>query len=336
MTGVHTAVTEALQHELDAGRVDGAQVLVTRHGEPLIDLAIGTCPVTDAAITPQTRFPWYSATKPISAAAFHLLRLDLDRPVASYLPGFGRHGKDAITLRHVLTHTAGIPDAAGRLSLDAFTDADRLRSEICALPLEQPPGQVAYHAHTATAVLAVVAESVSGRPFEELVRTTVLEPLGLRTTGWHPDARTTCIRSVNDELAGVADEWRTATTTAVLPAGGLYGSARDLARFYDGLAVLLGASTLAEVARLAAPWSPRRTLGFGLHVIVGTDPQMPTSRGIGFSPAAFGHPGWTCTVAVHDPATAVTVVVLTNVALPQDDSDARLSRICDTVNRVLQ
>jgi CubicO group peptidase (beta-lactamase class C family) len=316
----------------------GGQVVVTRAGETLVDEAFGRCPTTGRAIDPDTRFPWFSATKPISAAPVHLLvgdgALSYDDPVARHLPAFAAEGKGAVTIRQLLNHTAGIADTAGRVSPELYADPVALARALCSLPLEHRPGErVIYHAHTATAVLALVAEAVSGRPFADLVQERVLSPLGMTGTCWHPDARATRIRATNPDLHATAASFDAVARQAVFPGGGLHGTARDLARFYDGLVagLLLDARTLAEATRLVAPFSSVRTIGFGLHFIVGSDPAMPTSRGATVSTATFGHPGWVCTLALHDPTRALTVVALANTALPQDESDARFAQVCDRV-----
>jgi CubicO group peptidase (beta-lactamase class C family) len=314
----------------------GGQVVVTRAGETLVDEAFGRCPTTGRAVEVDTRFPWYSATKPISAAPVHLLvgegALSYDDPVARHLPAFAAEGKGSVTIRQLLDHTAGIADSAGRVGLELYADPDALARALCALPLEHPPGErVVYHAHTATAVLALVAEAVSGRPFVELVQERVLAPLGMTSTSWQPDVRTTRIRAANAELHSAATSFDEVARRAVFPGGGLHGTARDLARFYEGLVAgrLLNADVLTDATRLVAPFSAVRSIGFGLHFIVGSDPAMPTSRGAAVSSDTFGHPGWVCTLALHDPKRALTLVALANTALPQDESDARFARLCD-------
>jgi len=105
--------------------------------------------------------------------------LHLDDPVAHYLPEFGQHGKDRITLRHVLTHRAGIPRIPPQ-----FADVGLLErpKEILAIlngqrPTFAPGRRLAYHALTGGFVLAAIIERVTGKTVRELMRDEILAPL---------------------------------------------------------------------------------------------------------------------------------------------------------------
>src|SRR5579864_2028372 len=89
----------------------GAQLYASRRGEVIADGAVGDR-LPGAPLRRDDLMLWLSSTKPVAAVAIAQLwergRLELDDPVASHVPEFGVHGKGAITLRHLLTHTAGI------------------------------------------------------------------------------------------------------------------------------------------------------------------------------------------------------------------------------------
>jgi CubicO group peptidase (beta-lactamase class C family) len=91
-----------------AGRRGGAFALLARHGDAVILEHYRGC-------GPDTLFFAFSVTKPFTALAVHLLAargdLDLDRPIADYWPGYAAHDKGSITVRHVLTHRAGVPSS---------------------------------------------------------------------------------------------------------------------------------------------------------------------------------------------------------------------------------
>ena len=102
---------EILTSQMNAGLHIGAQLYVSLRRQPVADLAIGQSR-PGVAMTPDTVILWMSATKPMTALAIAQLwernRLALDDPIARHIPEFAPHGKESITLRHVLTHTAPI------------------------------------------------------------------------------------------------------------------------------------------------------------------------------------------------------------------------------------
>src|SRR5438105_2505335 len=98
------------------GTIPGAAICVTRRGAMVAHRGFGRCgPEADAPpVTRETVFLIASVTKPIVCATVVMLaergRLRLDDPVTEFVPEFGRNGKEAVTLRHMLTHTSGLPD----------------------------------------------------------------------------------------------------------------------------------------------------------------------------------------------------------------------------------
>ena len=119
-----------------AGFHRGFQLYVSVRGETIADVALGEA-ADGVPMTPQTLVVWLSAGKPLTATAIGLLwqrgRLQLDDRVAEYLPEFAAGGKDTITIRQLLTHTGGFPNA-----VTSYPDAiwDETLAAICAAPLE--------------------------------------------------------------------------------------------------------------------------------------------------------------------------------------------------------
>ena len=134
--------------------------------------------------TPDTPFNLFSASKPITGMLMmHLVEcgeLDLDLPVAHYLPGFERHGKGGITVRHVLCHRAGMPALpGGKVLLPKLHDPQHIIDELCAVVPQYPPGEVlAYHALTGGFILAALVEKVTGEPLRNLCQKVLADPLG--------------------------------------------------------------------------------------------------------------------------------------------------------------
>src|SRR3954454_18570821 len=146
-----TAVPSALAGLLDEGDAGGS-VAVFVDGEPVVDVWGGSA---DADRT----IPWqrdtitnvWSVTKTMTALCALILAdrgdLDLDAPVARYWPEFGRAGKDKVLVRHLLSHTAGLPDWDGQI--DELYDWSSATARLAARPLEWEPGTAAgYHSLT--------------------------------------------------------------------------------------------------------------------------------------------------------------------------------------------
>ncbi|HTW94166.1 MAG TPA: serine hydrolase domain-containing protein, partial [Tepidisphaeraceae bacterium] len=133
---------------IHAGLHVGAQIYASVHGEVVADLAMGLAR-PDVAMESDTLMPWLSCSKPIGAVAIGQLwergRLQLDDRVARHIPEFGVGGKEAITIWHLLTHTAGIRPAASPWETAPW---DAVIARICAAPIEpgwEPGKKAGYH-----------------------------------------------------------------------------------------------------------------------------------------------------------------------------------------------
>ena len=179
----------------------GAAVTVHHRGELVIDLWGGVRDL-DA---PDGPAPWehdtvamcFSTTKGVASTALHVLAdrglVDYDEPVATYWPEFAQHGKEAVTVRHVLTHSAGlhrirslVGDAHRMLDWDHMCEA-----LAAATPAYTPGTRHGYHALTYGWLVGEVVRRVSGQTIAEFVRTELAEPLGLDglTIGLPPESR---------------------------------------------------------------------------------------------------------------------------------------------------
>lgn len=182
-----------------AGVHPAIQLCIRRNGVVVLDRTIGhgwgNGPLDNrdskkVLATPNTPFCIYSASKGITATVIHLLCergiLDLNAPVAEYLPGFGRHGKHRITIAHVLAHRAGVPHVpAGLLAPELLDDRDHRLARLSAMRPVSPPGRVgAYHALTFGFLLAEVVHAATGRTIREVLAEAILDPLGFRWTNY--------------------------------------------------------------------------------------------------------------------------------------------------------
>lgn len=317
----------------------GGQIYVSRRGEIVADGAFGETRPGE----PMQRdhlVLWLSATKPVGAVAIAQLwergRLELDDPVARHLPEFGVHGKEKITLRHLLTHTAGV-----RL-LDVGWPRiswDEVVTRICESKIE--PGWVVgekagYHLASSWFLLGEIIRRIDGRPFELYVRAEIFEPLGMLDS-WigMPVARFAAYGSriaptFNTE-GGKREPrgWDSeARVTACSPGGNGRGPIHELGRFYE---MLLAGGRLGDV-RLLLPQTVealtarhrvgmldhtfRHVLDWGLGVIVNSRHYGVESAPYGYGPHAsrrtFGHSGFRSSTGFADPEHGLAVALAVN------------------------
>jgi CubicO group peptidase (beta-lactamase class C family) len=307
-----------------------AQLVVLRHGRVVLDRSFGC--------RPDARFWIFSASKPLVAVVLHRLaergELDLDAPVAAVWPGFGAHGKEAVTTRQVLRHRAGFGVGAGLLGDAAVLhDWDRTIARVERMRLRWAPGEVpAYSPLLSGFVLGEVVRRATGRGVRELLEELVLAPLGLASTSLGlPDDQARYAVPVHGGsplgIAVAAVVNRPAVRRAVIPSAGIATTARDLARFYlallrggelDGARILQEATLAAallptsddEVDRVAR-WPIRWTEGFqlgGPRSVRGTVSPMGASS----SEVAFGHNGSNCCIGWADPERDLVLAYLTD------------------------
>jgi len=302
----------------------GAQLCVMQRGEILIDEAFGEArngvPMTRDSLT-----LWFSAGKPITAAAIAQLvergALAFDERVAEVIPEFAAHGKDAVTIRHLLMHTGGLRNAD---SIDATLCWDEQIARICELPLEPDwiPGQRAgYHVWATWQLLGEILRRVSGQPVDEFVRENIFLPLGM-SDSWL--AMTPAVRAkhesrvafVYDTSSGVAQsnkDWNSADgLTRCRPGGSARGPVRELAFFYEALRrggeSILRPETVATITSRHRAGMFDETFQFkmdaGLGFILNSNRdsfQMPYGYGRHASRDTFGHSGNQSSCAFADP-----------------------------------
>lgn len=278
---------------------------------------------------PGALWPWLSATKPLTALAvvqqWERGRLALDDPVAAHVPEFGAAGKQRVTLRHLLTHTAALagpaPDVGG---------APAALAAACAAALVEgwvPGRRAAYSPRLGFAVLGEVVRRVDGRDVVEYVSEEILEPLGMADSWLElPAARRAAYGPRLAVLHDTAGGRRRPVGDAAGPpaSSGGRGPLADLVRLYT----MLLAGGVGEGGRLlSAPaveaMCARHRVGlrdetfaaaidWGLGVMVNSwhYRRRPAPYGFGehASPRAFGHGGSQSSAAFADPEAGLVVV----------------------------
>jgi CubicO group peptidase (beta-lactamase class C family) len=238
--------------------VPGAAVAVIQHGRLAFIRTYGLADLeTKTPVTERTNFRLASLTKPFTAMAVMLLvrdgRLTLDTRVADIVRDFPAYGRE-IRIGHLLTHTSGlrayeefIPKSPTR----PLSDQDVIKILKRADRLLFPPGTAFRYGDSGYAVLAIVVETVSGRPFAAFLRDRIFAPAGMTSTV----AGASTLRYRARGYAATSSGFRLAdqsVTSTVLGDGGVYSSLRDLMAWDRALdeRKLLG----ARLQRLA--WTP--------------------------------------------------------------------------------
>ncbi|MCA1552949.1 MAG: beta-lactamase family protein [Chloroflexi bacterium] len=315
----------------------GVQVVVARHGQPVVDVALGVArrdPLTP--VTYDTLFYSWSVAKPITALAVHLLiergQLSLDDAIVKYWREFGKHGKDRVLVRHVLSHRAGFPISPESFPYYDFHDWDAAVRGMEDAELKFEPGSaVQYHALTFGWTLGELVRRVDGRRIEAFVRDEFFVPLRMCNTYLKlPDsllARTVELVAAADYEDGVKGALLfnlPPLRTAVIPAAGLHTTARDMARFYQ---MLLNGGELDGARVLSAESIVRARTPSNLPNEVERDSGSPSHRSYGFdlahhgarmwgdervSATTFGHNGWATNATWADPERGVLCIILNN------------------------
>jgi len=173
-------------HELtDSGAETGVQVAVIRHGAVVADVAGGVAdPAASRPVSPGTLFWAASTAKGMASTVVHVLaergELDYDLRVADVWPEFAAHGKDTVTVRHLLCHTAGVPGLPPGTTPDDLCDWERM----CALlagaePWWRPGTRFGYHSDTFGYLVGETVRRVTGCTISELLRDLITSPLGI-------------------------------------------------------------------------------------------------------------------------------------------------------------
>lgn len=304
----------------------GAQLYVCWRGQVIADVSLGEArPGTE--MDPGTLTLWLSAGKPITAVAIAQLvergRLTFDDPVAQHLPEFATGGKERITLRHLLTHTAGFREAD---KLAESLPWDEMIARICATPIEpdwEPGRKAGYQTMSSWFILGEILRRVGGRNPGHHVRESILEPLGMNDSwlGVPADhitrygSRMGLMHFSGRSEFRIHPFWNSPEDFAACrPGSGMRGPIRELARFYDALlnnhaTPFLKPQTLAELIRPQRVGLHDHTfqhqLDLGLGFILNSNrygaETVPYGYGRHASENTFGHSGSQSSCAFADP-----------------------------------
>ncbi|MBV8350172.1 MAG: beta-lactamase family protein, partial [Mycolicibacterium sp.] len=192
-------IWQATRHWYQAGMHPAIQLCLRHNGRVVLNRAIGhgwgnapTDPFNaeKVAATTETPFCVYSAAKAITATVVHMLverkYFSLDDRVCDYLPTYTSHGKDRTTIRHVMTHSAGVPFPTGpRPDLRRMDDSEYAREKLGELkPLYRPGLMHLYHALTWGPLVREIVSAATGKNIRDILAAEILDPLGFRWTNY--------------------------------------------------------------------------------------------------------------------------------------------------------
>ena len=341
-------IWEAARHWYRAGMQPAIQLCLRHNGTVVLNRAIGhawgngpddPADADRVPVSTNTPFCVYSAAKAISTTVVHMLvergAFSLDDRVCDYLPSYTGHGKERTTIRHVMTHSAGVPFATGpRADVRRVNDSDYTRARLSEFKPIHRPGLVhIYHGVTWGPLVREIVSAATGRNIREILATEILDPLGFRWTNYgvaEADVPLVAPSYVTGKPlpAPIAAALRIALggtmtqiipfsntpvfLTSVVPSSSTVSTADELSRFaeilrrggeLDGVRVMRP-DTLAAAVRPCRRLRPDVATGLA-PIRWGTGFMLGSNR---FGPfgtdaaAAFGHTGLTNVAIWADPA----------------------------------
>src|SRR5207253_6161728 len=178
-------VERAIDDMVESGAERGLQVAVYLNGEQIVDAVAGVAdPATGRLFTSETPVYCYSVCKAAASTLVHMLAerraFGYDTRVAELWPEFGAHGKQSVTVRHVLNHTAGVPGIPLDTTIEDLCNWDKMCAAIAEEELWWEPGtNVGYHAYTFGYIAGEIVRRTTGKKISQVLREDVAGPLGV-------------------------------------------------------------------------------------------------------------------------------------------------------------
>lgn len=341
----YSQTTEQKIDELCSAAVDpnapGMAVLVKRGGKIVYQKGYGVRELrTRAAISPATNFRLASFTKQFTAMAIMLLvrdgKLRYDQRLTELFPEFPAYGKQ-ITIRHLLSHTSGLPDYEDLMEQEEKRTGQRWSAthqiqdaEVLMLLEKQvagkfPPGASWAYSNSGYVVLGLIAAKVSGMPYRDFLRKRIFLPADMkRSIVYQKGINDVSLRAYgHSQEKGALVETDQSSTSATLGDGGIYSNLEDLAKWDAALrehkllseAEMAAALTPVTLTDGSQPHWPKEPDGDNLA------PGEPVSYGFGWfldpykGRARMWHSGSTMgfrTVIQRFLADDLTIVILCN------------------------
>ncbi|HEY3325027.1 MAG TPA: exo-beta-N-acetylmuramidase NamZ domain-containing protein [Planctomycetota bacterium] len=323
------AMDAAIRQAIGEQKLPGAVLWVEHRGERYVK-AFGNRALVPAreTMSEDTIFDAASLTKSIATAPSIILliergKLKLDEPVRTYLPEFTGEGRESVTLRHLLTHTSGLP--AGLTTRADWTGYQQGVERCCAEKLQSPPGTAFRYSDVGFVLLGEIVRRVSGSALNEFAAREIYGPLKMSDTrflqpkGTWARVAPTELRD-GQVLRGTVHDPKAERMGGVAGHAGVFTTAADLARFarmllaggeLDGVRVL-SAESIKLMTSVQSPPGLAAKRGLGWDI----DSGYSKPRGTVFPLGSYGHTGFTGTAIWIDPGSQTFWIFLSNRVHP--------------------
>lgn len=346
-------VSRLIDSAVAAGAAPGAVMGISWRGEQFYHSAGRLGAGASRRPNPETIYDLASLTKVIGVTtlamqAVHEGRLSLDDPVARHLPTRRPVWADQVTIRHLLTHTSGLP--AHRRLWELAPSADSARALVRATPLDTLPGTRTVYSDLGLILLGEIIETAMGAPLDQLVQDRVAGPLGMVDARYRPPAawRGRIAPTERDPwrgrtLRGEVHDENAAFLGGVSGHAGMFGTTRDLVRFGEWL--VAAARSEGQVTSGERWWVPnavvrqfltRPEVVPGSSRALGWDTPTPQALpGLATAPETVWHTGFTGTAIWIVPAHQLVLVLLTNRVHPTRENNRHVALRREVASRVL-
>lgn len=374
-------IWQAARHWYQAGMHPAIQLCLRHNGRIVLNRAIGhgwgNAPsdpphAGKVPVATDTPFCVYSSAKAITATVVHMLVergiFSLDDRVCDYLPTYTSYGKHRTTIRHVLTHSAGVPFPTGPTpDLNRADDSEYAREQLGNLKPLYPPGLLhLYHALTWGPLMREIVSAATGKNIREILATEILDPLGFRWTNFgvakedvplvapsHATGRplpAPIAAAFRKAIGGTVHEMIPITNTeffltTVVPSSNTVSNADELSRFaellrrggeLDGVQVLQP-ETIRGAVRQCRRLRPDFAVGlaplrWGTGFMLGSTRFGPFGRN---APAAFGHLGLTNIAIWADPERGLAAGLVSTGKPGRDPEAKRYGALLNTITAAI-
>jgi len=341
-------IDRAILDDIAARRLPGAVFHLERAGA-VYEQAYGRLTHEEGAgaVGLDTVFDVASLSKVLVTAPAVLMlaeegKLDLEAPLARYFPECANGGKDAITLRHLLTHSSGLP--AGLPASPAWEGRQAAYQLACTQAVTHAPGSLFRYSDINYILLGRLVEQASGQPLERFAQERIFAPLGMRDSTYRPLERMAAARIAPTQrgreggdaalhgdlapgqlLAGVVHDPTVRRMGGVGGSAGVFSTVRDVARFgrmllaggaLEGRRILSRDSIGLLTRAQSPPGLALRAMGMDID-----SPYAQRPRGTLYPVGSYGHTGFTGCILWVDPRSGSFYVFLSNRVYPDDKSN---------------
>jgi CubicO group peptidase (beta-lactamase class C family) len=374
-------IWQAARHWYAGGMHPAIQVCLRHKGRIVLNRAIGhgwgNAPTDEPdaekiPVTTDTPFCAYSSAKAVTATVVHMLVergfFSLDDRVCEYIPSYTSHGKHRTTIRHVMTHSAGVPFPTGpRPDVKRADDHEYAQEKLGQLRPFYRPGLVhIYHALTWGPLMREIVYAATGKDLREILATEILDPLGFRWTNFgvakndvplvapsHATGRPlppVIAQIFRKAIGGTVHEVIPYTNTplfltTVIPSSNTVSTANELSRFaeiwrrggeLDGVRVMQPETlrgAVQECRRLRPDFATGLVpLRWGTGFMLGSTKYGPFGRN---APDAFGHLGLVNIAVWADPARNLAAAVISSGKPGRDPEAGRYGTLLNTITATI-